>query len=154
MSVVAPARAAIGAAVAAAALAIAGCGAAHTAGPKKTASCMRQPHSFSPYVLSGSRLTVHVGVIVYAVEGEPEEYMTRPNPSVFPWLQPRSSASSVLRSVLLCKTYVSGFGGPEKVFAFRARRAGSAVLSASLEPAWQSVSRPPAPFAATVTVRG
>jgi hypothetical protein len=153
MSVVAPARAAIGVALAGAALAVAGCGAAHTASPK-TASCMRQPHSFSPYVLSGSKLTVNAGALVYAVEGEPEEYMTGRNPSVFPWSPPRSSDPSVLRSVLLCKTYVSGFGGPEKVFAFRAGRAGTAVLSASLQAAWQSVSRAPAPFAATVTVRG
>jgi hypothetical protein len=139
-------------AVAAAVLAIAGCGAAHKKAAK-TESCMRQPHSFSPYVLSGSKLTVRSGEIVYAVEGEPEEYMTGSNPPVFPWLAPLSSQSSVLRAVPLCKNYVSGFGGPEKVFAFRAKAAGTAVLSASLEPAWRSVSRAPDPFAATVTVR-
>lgn len=114
---------------------------------------MRQPRSFAPYVLSGSTLAVRVGVLVYAVEGEPEEFMTRPNPSVFPWLAPASSAPAVLGSVRLCRTYVSGFGGPEQVFAFRAKRPGRAVLSASLELAWRSVHHAPAPFAASVTVR-
>jgi hypothetical protein len=152
MRVVALARAAVGATLATAALAIAGCGAPHTTA-SKTPSCMRQPRSFSPYVLSGSRLTVHAGVIVYAVEGEPEEYMTAPNPSVFPWRAPLSSDPGVLSSVRLCKTYVSGFGGPEQIFAFRAKRAGRAVLSASLAPAWRSVRRAPRRFVATVTVR-
>ena len=152
MSVFTPARAGTAATLAAVALALAGCGAAHTPAPR-TASCLRQPHSFAPYVLSGSTLAVRVGVLVYAVEGEPEEFMTRPNPSVFPWLPPASSAPTVLSSVRLCRTYVSGFGGPEQVFAFRAKRPGRAVLSASLELAWRSVRHAPAPFAATVTVR-
>ncbi|MGA3361589.1 MAG: hypothetical protein ABSD82_06125 [Solirubrobacteraceae bacterium] len=152
MSVFTPARAGTAAALAAVALAVGGCGATHAPAPR-TASCLRQPHSFAPYVLSGSTLAVRVGVLVYAVEGEPEEFMTRPNPTVFPWLPPASSAPAVLGSVRLCRTYVSGFGGPEQVFAFRAKRPGRAVLSASLELAWRSVRHAPEPFAATVTVR-
>jgi hypothetical protein len=126
---------------------IGGCGAA------STVSCMRQPRRFSPYALAGSKLTVSVGQIVYAVEGEPEEYLTSPNPSAFPWLPPSSSSSRVLSVVRLCKTSVFTFSIPERVFAFRAVHPGLATLRAPLASAWRSTKDRPGRYVATVTVR-
>jgi hypothetical protein len=135
-----------GLAAAAAALMITGGGAA------ARASCMPQPGTFSPYLRSGWKLTLRVGVVVYAVEAEPEKYLTPPNPPVFPWLAPRSSDPRVLSPIRLCKTPVQTHAIPERVFAFRARRAGSAALSAPLASAWRSEKHRPSDYLATITV--
>jgi hypothetical protein len=126
---------------------IGGCGAS------STVSCVRQPRVFSPYAIAGSELTVTVGQIVYAVEQEPEDYLTYRRPSAFPWLPPSSSGSRVLTVVTLCKTSVFTFSIPERVFAFRAARPGRATLRAPLSAAWRSVKERPAPYVATITVR-
>jgi len=121
-----------------------------SAGSASAGSCMRFPRTFNPYVLSGAKMTVHVGVTVWAVEGEPESY-TRFSP-VFPWLAVRTSNAGVLVPVRLCTSKVPSLGIPEHAFAFRAARAGRVTLSAALAPAWRSISHRPRPYRATVTV--
>jgi len=113
---------------------------------------MKLPHAFQPYVSSGGRIAVRVGVVVWAVEGEPEQLVRAGRPSVFPWLAVRSSDSRVLAPVTLCTHEPLTFGIPEHVYAFRARRSGRATLSAALAPAWRVVASRPTRYRATVTV--
>jgi hypothetical protein len=113
------------------------------------ASCMRLPRTFHPYVASGSSVTVHVGATVWAVEGEPDKYTSRPG---FPWLSVQSSDARVLAPIRLCTTKVGSFGVPEHVYAFRATSAGSVTLSAPLAPSWRSATSRPPPYRGSVKV--
>ena len=117
------------------------------------AGCMRSPGAFSPYVRSGGKLTLRVGEVVYAVEAEPEEYLTAGKPSVFPWMALQSSDPRVLSPIRLCTDSVLTESLPERVFAFRARRAGSATVFAPLTSPWRSVKGRPSAYRATIAVR-
>jgi hypothetical protein len=67
-------------------------------------------------ITNGTKLTVRVGAIVYAVLVEPESDTDGPG---FPWLTPRSSDPAVVAPVHLCKrTGASSL--PLSVTGFRA----------------------------------
>jgi hypothetical protein len=119
-------------------------------GPTAAASCLPLPRAFNPYAPSGSRISVHRGVTVWAVEGEPEKYVTR---AAFPWLAVRSSDARVLAPIRLCTSVVPTFSIPERVYAFEAKTVGSVRLSDALASQWRSASPRPAPYRAVVTVR-
>jgi hypothetical protein len=121
-------------------------------------ACVSQPASLEHSSLApeGGDLKVKAGAIVYVVIGEPEKYLTVGDPKAFPWLAPSSSSTSLLPVKLCPKREVSTL--PERVFAFRASRHGTAEVVAKLAPAWSSA--PPRrrrglkPFRSTVTVTG
>jgi hypothetical protein len=139
----------IAAVVVASALAAAACG-----GAVKVAKtgCMRlDPHAFSPYALTGDKVRVKVGTILYAVESLPP--MGWPSSAAgFPWVPPMSSDPRVLANVGLCFTKVMTMEGEEQVFSFRALRAGTATLSASLTGPWRRAKYPPPPYRAVIAV--
>ena len=120
-----------------------------SAGAAARSDCIPQD-PFSSYVRSGWKSTLRVGVFVYAVEAEPEKYLTAGKPSVFPWTAPQSSDAHVLAPIRLCTNSVPTHSLPERVFAFRAGRAGTATPLAS---AWRSVEGRPSAYLATITVR-
>jgi hypothetical protein len=131
-----------------------------TGGAVARSDCMRPPggpSTISPYAFSGGRVTVHVGAVMYALEAEPQtaNWLATPIPSAWPWLAPQSSDARVLSSVRLCTNDYVNHAYPTRIYAFRARRAGTATLFAALTPAWRSRSaaRRPSGYRATVTVR-
>lgn len=121
-------------------------------------ACISRPANLSHGTVApeGGNLKVKAGTIVYVVLGEPEKYLTAGDPKVFPWLAPTSSSASLVAEKVCATKEVSTL--PERVFAFRAGRAGSALLSASLAPAWLSAPsqrrRGLYPFRSFVTVTG
>ena len=119
-----------------------------------SAGCIRPGPTF---VLSHSSITVRAGEIVWAVEAElpggPGQIAGPGRPSTWPWLPVRSSDDHVLMPVTLCTHHRVTHGGPERVYAFRAERAGRATLSAAVVLAWRRVAGPPPlSFRAIVTV--
>lgn len=116
------------------------------------AGCVPLPHTFVPFARSGSKLTVRVGTILYAIESLPP-MQTGTTAAGFPWRPPVSSDQSVLATVRRCTTKVMTMEGPEGVFAFRALRAGSATLHADLTSQWRHTTHPPPPYRATINVR-
>lgn len=115
-------------------------------------SSVPSPIPLARLVQSGTKMKVHVGAIVYAVLAEPERYATGlSHPTGFPWASPRSSQPKVLRTVRLCQP-TTGSSLPTMVAAFRASRAGTAVVSAPLGVSWRAVKSGPRPFRAVVTV--
>lgn len=114
-------------------------------------SCIRVPRSIpdSRLVTGDKKLTVPVDATVYDVQVEAEEYTASPG---FPWLTPTSSDRAVLAPVRLCKsTRPSSL--PVRVTAFRAKRRGSATLSAPLAPKWRLIKLKPLPSLDRVVVR-
>jgi len=95
------------------------------------AGCMPQG-PFSPYVRSRWKLTLRVGVVVYAVEAEPEKYLTAGKPSVFPWMAPQSSDPRVLSPLRLCTTSVLTHSLPEPRRVARGYGRGSLRVSCRL----------------------
>jgi hypothetical protein len=103
-------------------------------------------------VLTGSKHTVPVGAMVYAVVVEPNKYTDLSYPASFPWLSARSPDHHVLTPAHLCKqTGTSSLS--ESITAFRATHAGKVTLIAPLGPRWAGLKNGPPPYRATVTVR-
>lgn len=120
-------------------------------GAAAAAACRAVPQSIphSRLVVSGARLKVHVGAIVYALLVEPGKFAG--SNRGFPWSSPTASLPKTLTSVRLCKqTGASSL--PTSVVAFRASRPGAAVVSAPLTKSWRGVSNRPHAFRAVVTV--
>jgi hypothetical protein len=121
---------------------------------------MPQPSArspISPYVMWGGKVTVRVGTIMYALDAEPvmAKWLATPIPSAWPWLAPQSSDARVLSPLRLCTNVYLNHAYPTRIYAFRARRAGTATLYAPLTPAWRSRSaaRRPSGYRATVIVQ-
>jgi hypothetical protein len=117
------------------------------------AGCMRLGLS-RPYAFSHLSITVQPGVIVWAIEADNEPGLVGPGRRPNTWLRlpVQSSDNRVLTPVALCAHNPHTHGYDERLYAFRAVRAGRATLSAALAPAWRRVTGPPKPFRATVTV--
>jgi hypothetical protein len=111
-------------------------------------SCVREPQTLSPFAGSGSRISVRVGTVLYAIEAVGME--SAPG---FPWPAPTSSDPRVLRYVPLCRSGPPRITmEPERVTAFRAVRPGMATLFAPVRPAARSVGPSYKPYAVTVRV--
>jgi hypothetical protein len=122
--------------------------------PAATA-CMRLAGAYPHYVLSRQSITVRAGVIVWAIEADnPQPGLTGPGrPNTWPWIPVQSSDIGVLTPVKLCTHNPFTHGNDERVYAFRAQRAGRATLLAALAPSWQRATAPrPLSFRATVAV--
>jgi hypothetical protein len=116
-------------------------------------SCRVAPQTLPPgsRAAGGKTIRVHVGGIAYVVLVEPERYTLRPYPAEFPWRAPTSSDPRVLAAVHLCPQ--QGITSLlVRVAAFRAIRAGRAVLTAQLTPAWRRVRNGLRAYGARVTV--
>jgi hypothetical protein len=120
-------------------------------GNSSTSACVSVPQTIrgDRLLTSATRIAVPVGAIVFAVLVEPDSYTSKPG---FPWRTPTTSDPAVLARVRLCKqTGASTL--PVSITGFRARRRGSAIVTASLAPGWPgSLKRGPEPVRNLVRV--
>lgn len=113
-------------------------------------------------VLDHGHLRARPGEVVFVELVEAERYQSwpagsKPPPTAFPWLRPRSSSPRVLRGVPLCpQRGISTL--PVHISAFRAIDPGTARLTAPLAPSWRAakphVRKGLRPYRAAVIVAG
>ena len=130
-------------------LVLAGCGAARHARTPGTAACFRAPVGLpgGSVIANGAGGRVHIGAVVYVELIESAGYTGAPG---FPWRSARSSNAAVLAPLPLCPGGIATL--PLALTAFRARAAGTAVLSAPLTRGLGRGTTRFRPYRATVTV--